>query len=38
MSSSIVVQRWFLKDSIARTTYAALGSKAGNETISGDAY
>jgi prepilin-type N-terminal cleavage/methylation domain-containing protein/prepilin-type processing-associated H-X9-DG protein len=28
----------FLKDSIARTTYAALGSKAGGETISADAY
>jgi prepilin-type N-terminal cleavage/methylation domain-containing protein/prepilin-type processing-associated H-X9-DG protein len=28
----------FLKDSIARTTYAALGSKAGSEAISGDAY
>jgi prepilin-type processing-associated H-X9-DG protein len=28
----------FLKDSIARTTYAALGSKAGSETVSADAY
>jgi len=28
----------FLKDSIARTTYAALGSKAGSEAISADAY
>ena len=28
----------FLKESIARTTYAALGSKAGGETISADAY
>jgi prepilin-type processing-associated H-X9-DG protein/prepilin-type N-terminal cleavage/methylation domain-containing protein len=28
----------FLKDSIARTTYAALGSKAGGETLSADAY
>jgi hypothetical protein len=28
----------FLKESIARTTYAALGSKAGGETISADSY
>ncbi len=28
----------FLKESIARTTYAALGSKNGSETISADAY
>ncbi|MBX6311352.1 MAG: DUF1559 domain-containing protein [Isosphaeraceae bacterium] len=28
----------FLKSSIARTTYAALGSKAGSEVISSDAY
>jgi prepilin-type N-terminal cleavage/methylation domain-containing protein/prepilin-type processing-associated H-X9-DG protein len=28
----------FLKQSIARTTYAALGSKNGSETISSDAY
>jgi prepilin-type N-terminal cleavage/methylation domain-containing protein/prepilin-type processing-associated H-X9-DG protein len=28
----------FLKESIARTTYAALGSKAGSETVSGDSF
>jgi prepilin-type N-terminal cleavage/methylation domain-containing protein/prepilin-type processing-associated H-X9-DG protein len=28
----------FIKESIARTTYAALGSKAGSETISSDSY
>jgi prepilin-type processing-associated H-X9-DG protein/prepilin-type N-terminal cleavage/methylation domain-containing protein len=28
----------FVKDSIARTTYAALGSKAGSETVSADSF
>ena len=28
----------FLKDTIARTTYAALGSKAGSEAVSADSY